>query len=74
MTSYEKSNEWWDVFIGNHFVCRVAASSKTEALETGLRLHGAYLDGILNVRPRGQQRKAGGHDLSESHLRSQLPA
>jgi hypothetical protein len=49
----------WDIFAGNHFLGRIVAENETEALETGLRLHGSFMDGILNVRPRVQEVKDG---------------
>lgn len=59
MTSDNESNKDWDVFVGNHFLGRVTASNEAEALETGLRLYGSHLDGILKVRPRAQTAEDG---------------
>ncbi len=54
----ENNNEW-DVFAENHFLGRVTASNEKDAAETGIRLFGSHLEGILRVQPRVQSTKDG---------------
>lgn len=50
-----ETNNEWDVFAENHFLGRVTADSKKEAVEKGLRLFGSHLEGIVRVQPRVQK-------------------
>jgi hypothetical protein len=59
MTRNDESNNEWDVFAENHFLGRVVANSEDEAVETGIRLFGSHLEGILKAQPRVQSAKDG---------------
>ncbi|MEO8496393.1 MAG: hypothetical protein ABI614_15100 [Planctomycetota bacterium] len=59
MTNDTESKKEWDVFSGNHFLGRVSAPNKEEAVALGLRLFGSHLEGILRVARRVQTAKDG---------------
>jgi len=59
MNSDTDSNREWDVFAENHFLGRVTAPNKENAIETGIRLYGSHLEGILRVQRRVQSPKDG---------------
>ncbi|HUG68162.1 MAG TPA: hypothetical protein VMM76_10450 [Pirellulaceae bacterium] len=59
MPNDTKTNNEWDVFAENHFLGRVTAADKEEAIATGIRLFGSHLEGILRVQRRVQTAKDG---------------
>ncbi|MBC8353439.1 MAG: hypothetical protein H8E66_15680 [Planctomycetes bacterium] len=59
MADDTENNTEWDVFAENHFLGRVTAANEKEAVETGIRLFGSHLEGILRVQPRVQTAKDG---------------